>query len=89
MRAVVCSGYGPPDRLEIGEVDQPRLARLVTGLTRPRQSVMGTEFAGYIETMGADVTEFPVGDAVFGFHAGAQAEYLTMQAVIPTRTPTS
>ena len=24
MRAVVCSGYGPPNRLEIREVEQPR-----------------------------------------------------------------
>lgn len=114
MRAVVCSGYGPPDRLEIREIDQPRpgdgevlirvqaatvnrtdcgtlrgnprLARLVTGLIRPRQSVMGTEFAGYIEAVGASVTEFSVGEAVFGFHAGAQAEYLTMPASGPLAT---
>jgi NADPH:quinone reductase-like Zn-dependent oxidoreductase len=111
MRAAVCSGYGPPDRLAIREVDQPRpgdgevlvrvqaatvnrtdcatlrgrprFARLVTGLTRPRQSVMGTEFAGIVEAVGAGVTEFSAGDAVFGFHPGAQAEFLTMPASGP------
>jgi NADPH:quinone reductase-like Zn-dependent oxidoreductase len=114
MRAVVCSGYGAPDRLEIREVDQPspgeaevlirvhaatvnrtdcallrgkpRFARLVTGLTRPRQQVMGTEFAGYIEATGASVTEFSVGDAVFGFQGGAQAEFMTMPASGPLAT---
>jgi NADPH:quinone reductase-like Zn-dependent oxidoreductase len=114
MRAVVCSGYGPPDRLEIREVDQPRpgdgevlvrvqaatvnrtdaatlrgtprLARIATGLIRPRQSVMGTEFAGIVEDTGAGVGEFSVDDAVFGFHAGAQAEYLTMPAAGPLAT---
>lgn len=114
MRAVVCSGYGAPDRLEIREVSQPRpgedevlirvqaatvnrtdcgllrgkprFARLVTGLTRPRQPVMGTEFAGYIEATGAGVTKFSVGDAVFGFHAGTQAEFMTMPASGPLAT---
>lgn len=114
MRAVVCSGYGPPDRLEIREVDQPRpgdgevlvrvqattvnrtdaatlrgkprFARIATGLMRPRQSVMGTEFAGIVEDTGAGVGEFSVGDAVFGLYVGAQAEYLTMPASGPLAT---
>jgi NADPH:quinone reductase-like Zn-dependent oxidoreductase len=114
MRAVVCSGYGPPDRLTIREIDQPRpgdgevlvrvqtatvnrtdyatlrgrprLARLATGLTRPRHPVMGTEFAGIVEDAGAGVTEFSAGDAVFGFAPGAQAEFLTMPASGPLAT---
>lgn len=56
----------------------PRFARLFTGLTKPRQKVMGTEFAGYVESVGSAVTEFAVGDAVFGFRNGAQAQFLTI-----------
>jgi NADPH:quinone reductase-like Zn-dependent oxidoreductase len=56
----------------------PRFARVFTGLRRPRQTIMGTEFAGYVESVGPSVTEFAVGDAVFGFRNGAQAQFLTI-----------
>lgn len=67
----------------------PRFARVITGWKRPRQKVMGTEFAGYVESVGSNVTEFSVGDAVFGFRGGAQAQFLTVPesgavAKIPT-----
>ncbi|HXM52264.1 MAG TPA: NAD(P)-dependent alcohol dehydrogenase [Candidatus Binatus sp.] len=57
------------------------LSRLVSGLRRPRQRVLGTEFAGEVEAAGAAVTEFAVGDRVFGttgLKFGAHAEYLAM-----------
>jgi NADPH:quinone reductase-like Zn-dependent oxidoreductase len=57
------------------------LSRLVSGLRRPRQRVLGTEFSGEVEAAGAAVTEFAVGDRVFGttgLKFGAHAEYLAM-----------
>jgi NADPH:quinone reductase-like Zn-dependent oxidoreductase len=60
---------------------KPFIYRLLLGLTRPRVTVLGTEFAGEIEAVGGGVTSFQVGDRVFGFNGssfGAHAEYLVM-----------
>ena len=60
---------------------KPFFYRLFIGLTRPRVTVIGTEFAGEVEAVGAGVTAFEVGDRVFGFEGtrfGAHAEYLAM-----------
>ncbi|MGZ3715913.1 MAG: alcohol dehydrogenase catalytic domain-containing protein, partial [Ktedonobacterales bacterium] len=57
------------------------LSRLVSGVRRPRQRVLGTEFAGEVEAVGAGVSEFAVGDRVFGstgLKFGAHAEFLAM-----------
>lgn len=40
-------------------------ARLALGITRPRQQILGTELAGVIEGVGAGVTRYRPGDAVF------------------------
>lgn len=59
----------------------PFVTRLVTGLLRPKTRVLGTEFAGRIEAVGAAVTRFRVGDEVFaasGTSFGAHAEYLCL-----------
>src|SRR5712664_3744042 len=40
------------------------LSRLVSGLARPRQRILGSEFAGEVEAVGAEVTQFAVGDRV-------------------------
>jgi len=45
--------------------------RLITGIRRPRRTIAGTEFAGLVEEVGAAVTEFRVGDEVFGIQGGA------------------
>ena len=60
----------------------PPAARLVTGLRRPRHRILGTELAGVVEAAGPGVTEFTVGDDVFGVKAwtfGAHAEYVCMR----------
>jgi NADPH:quinone reductase-like Zn-dependent oxidoreductase len=56
-----------------------RFTRLFTGVRRPRRTVFGSEFAGSVEEVGAAVTEFRVGDEVFGFQSGANAEYVAVR----------
>jgi len=71
---------------------KPFPMRLVSGLTKPRAAVLGTEYAGQVEAVGAAVTSFGVGDRVFGYCEGpfgAHAEYLVVPssgrvAAIPT-----
>jgi NADPH:quinone reductase-like Zn-dependent oxidoreductase len=57
------------------------LSRLVFGITRPRQPVLGTELAGIVESTGREVTRFQAGDEVIAFTGGrygCHAEYRTM-----------
>lgn len=54
------------------------VVRLALGITRPRQPIMGTEFAGIVEAVGKKVTKFGPGDEVIGFPGakmGAHAQY--------------
>jgi NADPH:quinone reductase-like Zn-dependent oxidoreductase len=60
----------------------PPVARLLTGLRRPRHRILGSELAGVVEAAGPAVTEFTAGDDVFGVKAwtfGAHAEYVCMR----------
>jgi NADPH:quinone reductase-like Zn-dependent oxidoreductase len=55
------------------------LSRAVSGPRRPRQPVLGSEFAGEVQEVGPAVTEFKVGERVFGntgLKFGCHAEYL-------------
>jgi NADPH:quinone reductase-like Zn-dependent oxidoreductase len=55
------------------------ISQLVSGIGRPRQRILGSEFAGVVEDIGASVTEFAIGDHVFGssgFRFGAHAEFM-------------
>jgi NADPH:quinone reductase-like Zn-dependent oxidoreductase len=61
---------------ELRSVEYP-FARLITGIRRPKRTIAGIEFAGRVEDVGAAVTEFRVGDEVFGIEGGANAEYVT------------
>jgi NADPH:quinone reductase-like Zn-dependent oxidoreductase len=57
------------------------MARLVFGVSRPRQPILGTELAGEIESVGKGVTKFKVTDQVFAFSGagmGCYAEYKCM-----------
>lgn len=55
--------------------------RLMFGVLRPRYPISGMEFAGTIDAAGDAVTEFKIGDAVFGkVLRGANAEYLNVPA---------
>lgn len=46
---------------------KPFITRFFSGLTKPRQLILGCEFAGKVVEAAEDVGEFAVGDRVFGF----------------------
>jgi 2-desacetyl-2-hydroxyethyl bacteriochlorophyllide A dehydrogenase len=55
------------------------MARLAMGYKKPKKQVLGSEFAGKVESVGSDVKLFKEGDEVFGYVGpsfGANAEYL-------------
>jgi NADPH:quinone reductase-like Zn-dependent oxidoreductase len=114
MKAIVYERYGPPEVLELGEVEKPTpkdnevlirtrattvtsgdhrarsldvppgfglLSRLVFGVFRPRQPILGSELAGDVESVGKAVHTLKVGDPVFAFGGasmGCHAEYRCM-----------
>ncbi len=109
MKAIVYTKYGPPDVLQLTEMEKPVpkdnevlikiyvatvnrtdcgflraapfIVRFFSGLMKPKNTILGNEFAGQIETVGKDVTSFSVSDKVFGFNDinfGAHAEYMVM-----------
>jgi NADPH:quinone reductase-like Zn-dependent oxidoreductase len=56
----------------------PYLMRLSAGLLKPKFTGIGVDFSGVVESVGRNVTGFKSGDAVFGGHQGALAEYLVI-----------
>jgi NADPH:quinone reductase-like Zn-dependent oxidoreductase len=54
----------------------PFIARFSSGLLRPKQTILGADFAGRIESVGSAVTRFKPGDAVFACKLGGLAEYI-------------
>ncbi len=68
----------------------PLFARLFLGLFKPKNPIIGTGLAGQIEAVGEAVTQYKVGDQVFGESAlnfGANAEYVCIseQGVLATK----
>jgi NADPH:quinone reductase-like Zn-dependent oxidoreductase len=56
------------------------ISRFVTGILRPKNKILGFEFAGVVEAMGSAVTEFKAGDQVFGAREyGAWAEFTSIK----------
>jgi NADPH:quinone reductase-like Zn-dependent oxidoreductase len=116
MKAAVHTRYGPPEVVQVTEVDKPTIkadellikvhattvnrtdcgfragkpfiVRFFSGLTRPRATVLGNEFAGVVEAIGSEVRSFEVGDRVFGYNEGfgAHAEYLSIPESRPLAT---
>lgn len=110
MKAIVYERYGPPDVLQLREVERPAprddevlvkvraasvndgdsslvkgspfIARLSSGLLKPRHSIPGGDVAGQVEVVGRNVTKFTPGDEVFGDLGesgfGAFAEYVSV-----------
>lgn len=58
----------------------PYLMRLESGLRKPKSMRLGVDFAGTVEAVGKNVTNFKAGDEVFGGKRGAFAEYITIRA---------
>lgn len=57
------------------------IMRLVLGISKPRQPILGTTFSGIVEAVGDKVSKFKVGDNVFGmrgFKLGTHAEYIAV-----------
>ena len=50
------------------------------GLRKPKDTRLGVDFAGTIEAVGKNVTQFKPGDDVFGGKGGAFAEYVCRRA---------
>ena len=115
MKAIICTKYGPPEVLQLKEVEKPKpkdnevlikvyatavtsgdcrmrslnlvgvpffqriLARLILGITKPRNPIPGLWLAGEIETAGKAVKKFKKGDRVYArtpdLKFGAYAEY--------------
>ena len=60
------------------------ITRFFTGLRRPKRRILGMELAGEVEAVGAAVTEFKVGDHVFGVNGfGAHAEFVCVRESAP------
>jgi len=67
----------------------PFVQRFQSGLFRPKRRILGHELAGKIEAVGAAVTDFKVGDRVFGalpylaLRTGTHAELIAVPATWP------
>lgn len=62
---------------------KPYIGRLMIGLSKPKNPIWGTGFAGIIEEVGSEVKDLKVGDKVFGENIdtmGTYAEYVTVPA---------
>ncbi len=62
---------------------KPCIAQLFIGIGKPKKPIPGTGFAGVIESIGREVSDFKIGDAVFGetlFGFSTNAEYVCVPA---------
>ncbi|MGB0837208.1 MAG: NAD(P)-dependent alcohol dehydrogenase [Flavobacteriaceae bacterium] len=58
---------------------EPKFGRLFLGLTKPKKPAVGTGFSGEVVARGAEVSNFQIGEEVFGellFSQGTAAEFL-------------
>lgn len=60
---------------------KPYVGRLKdVGLRKPKTNRLGVDYAGTVEAVGKDITQFRPGDEVFGGRNGAWAEYVCARA---------
>src|SRR5262245_10723861 len=65
--------------IDAGLVRGPSILRLLSGLRKPKFTGFGQDFAGVIEAVGSNVTEFRPGDEVFGGKRGSVADYVCVR----------
>ena len=58
----------------------PGIVRLAEGFRRPKQEILGREACGVIDQLGSGVTDFEIGQSVFGWVTRAFAEYAIAEA---------
>ncbi|MFW9919615.1 MAG: NAD(P)-dependent alcohol dehydrogenase [Candidatus Thorarchaeota archaeon] len=65
------------------------ISRLMMGLRKPKEDILGNEVAGEIVEVGSNVTKFKKGDRIFGCVNRSNAEYIvcTENATITTMPP--
>jgi NADPH:quinone reductase-like Zn-dependent oxidoreductase len=75
---VAASSVNPLDWHELRGT--PYVVRMMRGLRAPKPSgqAMGSDVAGVVESVGAGVTRFAVGDEVLGFGSGAWSELMVV-----------
>jgi len=60
---------------------KPFIMRFLLGLFKPKNPILGTEFAGDVEAVGKAVTSFKAGDKVFGFSDSGLSSYAEYLAI--------
>jgi NADPH:quinone reductase-like Zn-dependent oxidoreductase len=68
---------------------EPYFMRLIAGLRTPKHTGLGVDYAGQVEAVGQDVTQFQPGDEVYGMGDGAFAEYLCVPEMETALKPTN
>jgi NADPH:quinone reductase-like Zn-dependent oxidoreductase len=68
---------------------KPFFARFSFGLFSPKDKILGADFAGIVEKVGSNVSQFQVGDRVFGesLQGGAFAQYICAPATVCAKMP--
>ena len=110
MKAAVYYKYGPPNVIQLEEIEKPVprpdeilirnyaatvstvdsifrkgdsfFARMATGMLKPKNKILGSDFAGEVEATGKDVTRFKAGDKLFGDSSrksSTHAEYICLK----------
>ncbi len=72
---------------------RPAIIRLMLGWFKPKNPILGTDFAGIVEQVGSEVVRFNIGDKIFGFNdsgLSSHAEFITIHednfmATIPSQ----
>ena len=82
---VRAAGMNPADWAVMNGL--PYIARPVYGFPTPKTPVRGSDVSGRVEAVGAAVTQFQVGDEVFGSAAGSFAELVVADPEGLTRKP--
>jgi len=67
----------------------PYVLRLMAGFRRPKREIRGVDMAGVVQQAGASVTDFQVGDRVFGGAPGTFAELVAVPASAVVSMPDS